>query len=305
MFVYTEGKEARLGPVVEALDVAKGDKITLHFKRQRVVIRTSTISDAVRALSAARILDSISSKVASELAGKAPGFSGKVQTELSEHREQEITTEVEKTLTQTASYSIEDTEGREYEIELDGEAGARTAQLRRRYWPRLCEVHLHSYDYLELEYRDPLLWRKVRETIKRVDSQRLGQPLVSVTFYEPQPDLVVSYAAVSDELENTESFETLTLTKPMPNVSGPKLQDLEVAARLAFPITRKEKAAAKDRKQRVQAAAPVFALAKGGRGKRKKAAAKKTARKSAKRRSPPKKTGSKRRTMPKKAARRR
>jgi hypothetical protein len=301
MFVYTDGKQSRLGPVVAAHDLAKGLKVIVRRKQQRVVTRTSTIADAVRAMSATRILDALSSKVASEMAGVAPGFSAKVLSEVSVHSEQEITTEIERTLTHTSSHSLEETEGREHEIELDGEAGTRTAELRRRYWPKHCDVYLHSYDYLELEYRDPLLWKKVRQTIKRLDGVRLRQPLVSVTFYEPQADLVVSYVPVTDELENAESFETATLTTPMPAVSGPKLQDLELAARLAFPLTRKEKAAAKDHR-RVRPPGAAFALAKTGGAKRKKVAAKKKAKKSVKRRSPAK-TAHKARTMRKKAAR--
>jgi hypothetical protein len=42
LYVCTDGKEARLGPVVEEHDVAEGDKITLRFERKRVVTQTES-----------------------------------------------------------------------------------------------------------------------------------------------------------------------------------------------------------------------------------------------------------------------
>jgi hypothetical protein len=291
LYVRTNGKEARLGPVVEEHDVVKGDKITLRFKRQRVVTRTESVNDAIRESSAARILEGLSSKVSSELSAKVPGFSGKLQSDLSSNSEREVTSEVERTLTHEASHSLEDTEGFEYEIELDGEGGARRAKLRRRYWPRQWDVYLHSYDYLELSYHRNWRWKQIRKTMKRIDGQRLGWPLVSLTFYEPQADLIVSYDPVANELETPDSFEPQPLTKTIPASSGPKLQDLEVAAQIAFPASRSERAAAKQGKG---TRGGTEAIAFAGR------AAKKRVKASAKRRSASKKTVRKSAVKPRK-----
>jgi hypothetical protein len=273
LYVCTDGKEARLGPVVEEHDVAKGDKITVRFERKRVVTQTESINDAIRVATTAKITEGLSSKIGSELAAKAPGFSGKIQSELSAHSEFEITGEVERTLTTETSHSLEDTQGREYEIELSGEGGPRRAKLRRRYWPRQWDFYVHSFDYLELSYRRRWLWKDIRKTMKRVNGQPLGWPLLSLTFFEPQPDLIVSYEAVEDELENPDAFEIRPLSKGMPAKAGPRLKDLEDAARLAFPVSKAERTAAKQYK--LPKPAPTMGFA--GTGRRRKIAAKKKA----------------------------
>src|SRR5260370_37043679 len=89
--------------------------------------------------------------------------------------------------------------------------------------------------------------------MRRAVAQVLGGPLVTVAFFEPQPDVVVCYDAVADELENPESFELQASTSRMPSTSGPKQDSLEMAARIAFPITLAEKRQAATRKQAVAA----------------------------------------------------
>lgn len=268
LFVRSNGKVSRLGPVVEEHDVEPGDTITLRRKRERIVTRTESISEAIRVASRSRFLDSLSAKIAAELGAKGLGFSGKLQTETLTRSEYELTSEVEKTLTSTTSHSIEETEGREHELVLDGRAGGRRqAQLRRRYWPRHWDVYAHSYDYLELSYRRGWFWRQVRETMKRVDGQRLGWPLIALTFYEPQPDVVVRYEPVANELENPEAFEIRALTKSMPAASPPRPDSLEAAAQVAFPVSPAEKAVAADRERRRRAAAIGFASGPRRRGR--------------------------------------
>jgi hypothetical protein len=300
LIVSRSGKQSRDGPVVSEHEVAPGNTIKVRVHRQRVVTRTSTISDALREATAQRILDALSTTVSAELKAKAAGISGSVKTGMTAKSEQEVTRQVERTLTVQTSHSVEDLEGQEHEIELSGVGAAadRRVQLRRRYWPKHWEIYLHSFDYLELSYRERWLWSDIRKTMKAVHGQELKIPLVSLTFYEPQADLVVSHQVVANELENPDGFEVNALTTVMPEAAAPRLLSLEEAAKLAFPTSRAEKKAAKTHK------GPAHGLALASKKKRGGVAKAKAAKKQVGRKAP-KRAAAKRKAPKKKVARKR
>ena len=288
LFVRSEGQDSRFGPVVRAYNVAPNDTIELRRKREQVISRTTTISQAIRFTATSRICDHLAAKLNAELSAKLPGFSGKLGSEILSKSEYEITTTTEDVLSTTTSHVIQETEGDEHVITLNGGDVPRVAELRRRYWPRRWDVFLHSYDYLELTYKRSWLWPHVRETIKHADSEVLGWPLLSVQFYEPQLGVDVCYPPIDGELENPDGIEILPLTGAMPRSTAPQEDSLEELAKLAFPVTREEKARAKRRpsKRAAKKAPAKKAAKKAGRKKtgrkkktRKGKAAKKTARK--------------------------
>jgi hypothetical protein len=124
----------------------------------------------------------------------------------------------------------------------------KTAYLRRRYWPRQWNVYLHSYEALELEYKRSWHWSRVRKTIKSAKLQEVGWPLVSILFYEPQENHVVSFEdPVPNQIESPEAIEVKELTDLMPDSVAPGLESLEELAKLAFPASRAEKDKAKQR----------------------------------------------------------
>ena len=136
------------------------------------------------------------------------------------------------------------------------------AQLRRLYWPRRWDLYLHSFEYLQLSYRSSWFWWQVRQTIRRTSSGLLGWPLASITYYEPQPELVVCYDDVETELEAPEAIIVEPLLAKMPSTSPPHKEDLESLAKIAFPTTHAERVVAaqygaqKTAKRKVQRAAP-------------------------------------------------
>jgi hypothetical protein len=207
------------------------------------------------------VCDQLAAKVSSELSGKAPGFSGKLSSEILSKSEYEITETTEDVLGATTSHMIQETEEDEHVITLKGGNEHRVANLRRRYWPRRWKVYLHSYEYFELSYRRSWFWRQVRETIKKTGSGVLGWPLVSVVFYEPQSDVDVTYGAIADELDNPDSIEILRLADAMPRSMPPGGENLEELAKLAFPVTKEEKSKAASRPWKVAASKKAAKMA--------------------------------------------
>ena len=300
LIAISNGKESKFGPVISAHNVSPNDEIILKRRREQIIGRTETISEAICFTVTSRLCDQLTAKVSSELSTKVPGFAGKLQSELLSKNEYEITEGVEKSLNTTTSHLIQELEETEHIITLKGKATQREAQLRRRFWPRHWHVYLHSFDYLELSYRTRWIWWEIRETIKQTSSGILGWPLFRLTFYDPQPDVDVCYGSVDNEIENPESVDVYPLQEPMPSSRAPISDSLEYLAQLAFPVTKKEKATAVSRKKRKpkMAAPKKKTAAKKFTVKKKTAAKKKVSwKKTAKKKAVKKKVTVKRATM--------
>src|SRR3984893_4971722 len=244
LIVQSSGQQSRFGPVIKAYNVAPEDTIELRRRREQVISRTTTISEAIRFTTTSRVCDQLAAKVSAELSAKVAGFSGKLSSEILSKSEYEITTTAENVLNTTTSHVIQETQEEEHVITLKGGNSKRVAALRRRYWPRRWDVYLQSYEYLELSYHRTWFWRDVRDTIKKTDSGVLGWPLVSVLFHEPQSRVDVTYGPITDELANPDSIDIRMLAEPMPMSISPGEEHLEDLANLAFPVTEEEKSKA-------------------------------------------------------------
>jgi hypothetical protein len=279
LIVRSDGQQSRFGPVVNAYNVAPEDTIELRRRREQVISRTTTISEAIRFTTTSRVCDQLATKVSSELSAKGFGFAGKLGSDILSKSEYEITRTTEEALSATTSHVIQETEEDEHVIKLEGGATDRVAELRRRYWPRRWDVFLHSYEYLELSYKRSWFWRQIRETIKKTDSGALGWPLVSIAFYEPQTGVDVCYGAVANELDNPDSIEIQELTGPMPSSTPRDGESLEELAKLAFPVTKEEKSRAASRPKKKAAPKKAAKKAPAKKAAKKKAAPKKAAKK--------------------------
>jgi hypothetical protein len=180
LIIMSEGSDFRYGSIVDGYNVAPGDTIEVRKKHEQIISRTNTISEAIRYATTSRVCDQLATRVSTELAAKTLGFSGKLKSEILTKSEYEITKTTEDLLTATTSHLIQETVGDEHVITLVGSTAPREAKLRRRYWPRRWDVYLHSYEYMELAYKQRWYWKDTRKTIKQTDSGVLGWPLVSI-----------------------------------------------------------------------------------------------------------------------------
>lgn len=187
-----------------------------------------------------RVLDQLSSKITHELGAKVPGFSGKLGSELLAKEKYKFTETTEENLSSTRSFQITESEEKKHTITLNpGET--REAKLRLRDWPRRWDVYLHPYEAIEFKYRKIWFWRQVRETMKTAEPQVLGWPLFSITHYEPQANLVVTYEPAVNELTEPDEVRVSALVEPMPRAIAPQLPSLSDLVKLAFPVTKQER----------------------------------------------------------------
>jgi hypothetical protein len=240
LIVRHELDEYRDGNVKESHPISV-DSISIETAHQTVTVLTDTMTAGLRFAVSQRVLDQLSSKITSELGVKAPGFSGKLGSELLAKTEYEFTETREESLSGTKSFQLTESEERTHTITLNS-GEAREANLRLRYWPRRWDVYLHSYEAIEFEYKKRWFWRDVRKTMKIAEPQILGWPLFSVNYYEPQNNLVVTYGPVVNELTEPDEVSVSPLIALMPRATAPELRSSSDLAKLAFPVTKQERA---------------------------------------------------------------
>jgi hypothetical protein len=241
LLVRRELDEYRDGNVRESYPVSV-DSIEIETSHQSVLVQTDTMTAGLRYALSKRVLDQLSTKVRSELGAKVPGYSGKLGTELLAKEECQFTETLEGTFSGTSSFSITESEEKKHTIKLNPGPAPREAKLRQRYWPRQRDIYLHSFEALEFEYKKRWFWRDVRKTMKHAEPQVLGWPLLSIMYHEPQANLVVAYDPVENELIEPQEIKVIPLIEPMPRTVAPELQELSALAKLAFPVTKEERA---------------------------------------------------------------
>lgn len=249
LVIATSGKDSRLGEIVESHPLGPNEDITIRTREIRSVTNTDTIKSGLRHAVTSRVCDQLATKVSSEIGAKIPGFNGKIASEVDAQTEQELITTAERTYEGSASHTLQETIEKEFTLTLKGAQEPRTAHLRKRYWRHTWDAYLHSYDYLELEYKKHLVWPDVRKTMKQGSSETLMLPLFRIEFFEPQANINISYDG-AEELEDPYAIRVLPSPPVVTTAKPPNLSSLEDSAKLAFPVTRAEKKAALDRVRR-------------------------------------------------------
>ena len=250
MIVKRELNGHRDGNVIASHPVSK-DTIEIGVKHQLITSRTDTIQAALRFSTTERVLDQLSAKISSELSVKAPGYSGKLGSSIMSKEEYELTKTTETSLGSTSSFFMQESTEKEHKITLNPGGAERTANLRIRYLPRRWDVYLYSYDALELTYERevPFVWNRIRKTMKTAELDVVGWPLVSILYWEPQTEQVVTYDPVPDPLEFPDAIKVEQPFDPMPEFQPVPIKNLEALAKLAFPTTKEEKTKAKEYKR--------------------------------------------------------
>jgi len=291
--ISRRGKKSVYGPIISSHNVKAGTTITIKRREEQVISHRSSIEELIRFSVSSRISEKITAKIASELSAKAPGFSGRLKSELINQDEYEITKSLEGSLSQQTAFEIQEIHETEHIIELKGAKKERVAEIRRKFWPQFLDLYIHSIEYLELKYRKKWLWGDIRKTIKKTDPPvLLKRPLFQIIYYEPQPFADVCYDQTSNVIDDPESILVRPLNIPCPRVVSSKIPSLEELAKLAFPISKKEKRKAEKRKIRKKKAAPSRKAAKKTTKKKKPAAKKAAAKKAASQKAASKKKAS-------------
>jgi hypothetical protein len=239
----SRGDKPRLGTVQEQYTVAPNDKVELEQSHERIVSGEESITEGIKYSVLSKLCDTLTSKTSAQFGSSMLFMPAKIGQELQASATQELTHGIERTVGTTASFRIEVTDRARHTIALSGGTETRVASLRRRYWPRYWDIYVHSWEYLEIVHKRNWTLFKIRQEAQRVSPQVLGWPVCRLTFFDPQPNMDITYGDIADELVNPETVVVSPLADAMPALQPPQLPDLQRAAALAFPGTKVERAA--------------------------------------------------------------
>ena len=231
----------------------------------------------------------VSSRIGSEIGIGVTALTAKLQSEMQSKVSSEVADSLERELSQTNSYEVQNTDEIVSSISLSpGAAGASTDPLNLYFflkvWPWRWNVYLHKIEYLRLEYRRSLFWRQIRDTIVEYELN-LRQPLFQLVYYEPDGWPSLREGSYEPDVGDI-SFAILPLNpNGYPRAGDAEATTLQALARLAFPASKEERNTARKRaaakkggkKSATKSAAKKSAAKKGAKKKAAKRAGKKSA----------------------------
>lgn len=285
----------RNGGIQKKVEVVPGGTYTLSTKLSMSKKYTMGIDET--------ITSSVSNKLSSEIRQLSGGSVGAGATGISANLKSELEAKLGAELSTSFTESLRINRNLEFQVMKEmGESFTTPIPVAksdvRQYLTlylnlkeHIWDVYLYKTEIIELRYEKNWIWPDVRDTI-RYEEIALKMPLFSITFYEPQETLSQTLQDYTPEIESENSFIINPLTSTYPSIKVDTVPSLEELARLAFPVTRKERSESLTYGKK---SSPIKPANKGKIGMKKQAAPKKAAKKAA-----PKKAAKK--AAPKKAA---
>jgi hypothetical protein len=271
------------GPPALTIDLPARTEFIRERKIGTLTKYTAEILSSIQETVTSKFTKELMEKIGAEIGINPTAWpSAKLTTEIQAKAGVELTKAVQGTLAVKKSYEQQLTNDLTYSLKYMADEGAGRKQTTITLYPRLShwrwEFYLHKVEILSLRYRKPWYWREIRDSMVFSEDSLL-RPLFCVRFYEPEEQLsMTDETYVPDVVDADEIFIEPLQGTPRRNGCGvgTPFQDL---AKLAFPVTKEEKATAVRRVGPRKAVAAKKAAAK--KAAPKKAAAKKAARKSA------------------------
>ena len=292
---------AQNGPSFTETEIPGRASYNWSRKRAQTTKSVTTFETSLKRTVTEKVASEVSSRIGSEIGIGVTALTAKLQSEMQSKVSSEVADSLERELSQTNSYEVENTDEIVSSISLSpGAAGASTDPLNLYFflkvWPWRWNVYLHKIEYLRLEYRRSLFWRQIRDTIVEYELN-LRQPLFQLVYYEP--DGWPSLREGSYEPDVADISLAIVPLNPngYPRAGDAEATTLQALARLAFPASKEERKRAAAKKSAKKGGAKKAAKKSARKKSAKKTAAKKAGKKSAG------KKGAKKRTA-KKAARR-
>ncbi len=246
LIVQKSGTTARNGPIYKQMDWPIKAKFQLQDKITRVTKYTSGLQESITSAITTQLSHEILTKVGASGGVSLAVLEAKINSELQAKVGAELIESLQNGLSLTRTYEIsasqEKTKSFEFEVAAaDGSGGVRPVYIYFKLKPFFWDVYLYQTDYLQLEYRRQWIWPTVRQTIvsAKVTQKR---PLFRIVYYEPFEEFSVKYDHYEPDVQDDELVMSLPLTTSYPGGQFASPTSLESLARLAFPVSKKEKA---------------------------------------------------------------
>lgn len=254
ILVVEQNTVVKNGPLSDQVEWPVNSEYIHQHRKKNIIKYTAGINESISAAVTRKLSTEVIAKVNAGLnTGKilsatlASELQTKVNSELTESLNQGLTftktfeTQEETEITETLKFTVPKA--------TDNHA-TRKVNIYNKVKETRWDIYLHSSEYLQLEYQKRWYWKDVRNTIQ-ADSAFLKQPLFSIVFYEPVPSPSYCFDDYQPEVAAVSEITTQALNTACPSRTAPALESLENLARLAFPVSKKE------RKNAVKRASPA------------------------------------------------
>lgn len=261
------------GPALKVLNLPGWSEYKVERKNARIVKNTGTIQESIQETVTTKLAQEVTQKVAAEIGVTGVLPSAKLSNEVQLKSGAELTEAVQRGLTHTRSYEVQNSEEITRSVSYKSDGTSRPALSLHFYlglWPWRWDFYLLKAEYLRLRYANPWYWRDVRKTItETVAEPKL--PLFRAVFYEPQDEFSISEGSHTPDItDDGDEVAIAPLADAIGQSGCPAGTPLQELARRAFPVTREEKKQ-KKRKVAKKASARGRILFKGRMAKKKSA----------------------------------
>jgi hypothetical protein len=241
-------------PPVWVKDFPAGSEFSIQDRRATVTRYIEALELSVQEAARTRFASEILNRIGAEVGFSGALPSAKALGEIQAKAGLELTQSIEAQLAGKRSFELDRTwETSATTTYRPSTTGANGRRQRLFFylalWPWRWDFYVYRMQYLRLQYRSAWPWREVRKTISETHSDR-SEPLFRLRYYQPQDD----YSFTDEDyvpdvpLEEVHAIKVEPLGDPMPDVPRPRGTPLEDMARLAFPVTKAEKATARTRR---------------------------------------------------------
>ena len=278
LIVPNNGGKAKNGPIYRQMDWPIKTKYQLQDKIAKITKYTYGIQESITSTVTTKLSHEVLTTIGLSTGLDVTTLGAKLSTELQTKIGMELVESLQSGLTATRTYEVstaaEKTKSIEIEVAAaDGSTGVRPVFIYFKLRPLFWDVYLYRTDYLQLEFRPRWIWPDVRETIISKEVL-IKQPLFRIAYYEPEEEFSFKYDQYEPEVTDADIVQSLALTSAFPNAKPKPTTTLEKLARLAFPVSKKEKRETEEWRKGLKPPAPGRPKSRGAMPAKRKAVAK-------------------------------
>ena len=253
LVVQRTGGKAVNGPIHEQMEWPVDTEYEWQNKITKVTKYTYGIQESITSTVTTKLSHEVLTKIGLDAGLSVTALQAKLSSELQTKIGTELINSLQDGLSVTRTYEISTSEETTDSIKIKVAAAASTKpifvyfKLKPRFW----DVYLYRTDYLQLEYRPRWYhWNDVRKTITSIEVPR-KQPLFRVAYFEPEEKVSFKFDSYEPAVTEDDLVKSLPLTSAFPGGKFDPAMTLEELARIAFPISRKEKTEGAEKRKRI------------------------------------------------------
>lgn len=252
LVVQKTGGKAVNGPIHEQMEWPIDTEYEWQNKITKVTKYTYGIQESITSTVTTKLSHEVLTKIGLNAGLSVAALQAKLSSELQTKIGTELIKSLQDGLSVTRTYEVSTSEEKVDTIKIKVAAAASTKAIFVYFKLKPCfwDVYLYRTDYLQLEYRPRWYWNDVRKTITSIEDFR-KQPLFRVAYYEPEEKVSFKFDSYEPTVTDDDLVKSLPLTSAFPSGKFDPAMTLEELARIAFPISKRERQEGVEKRKRI------------------------------------------------------